>query len=324
MTKHNLVIAISAMVITLGNGMRAEAQIFQSSGKSAADLSTEEIINQAEGDFNKDGIKDLFISNYKGSAFYFGKADGSYSLFLDSDLSVSSDSKLSVTDKGVLRIQTLQSDVFLFRYQDNTFLLIGGKHDNESYNFLTNKKVETIDSGSSKRTETFDMPKHPPFKYGWFPLDWKALWDGFTFITEDGGMKPDDMISLGIYRRMQLEERINNRNMCNLDTDYGRDYPSLDEKGEGSAMGTVENPFSYNSDCTVTFKKQPNGTFKIHVQYLIEERGYEGELYKYINEHPEYENLDFDEQLKKAGLTIPEPIKIEEDLIFNGKFIELK
>ena len=323
MTKHNLIIAFSAIAITLGSGIRADAQIFKPSGKTAAELSTKEIVNQAEGDFNKDGIKDLFISTFcDGSAFYFGKAGGSYSLILDTDLSVDRDAKLSVTDKGVLRIQTPQSDVFLFRYQDNTFVLIGGKHGDESYNFLTNKKVETIGSGASKRTETSDMPKHPPFKYGWFPLDWEALWYGFTFIDEWGGLKPDDMLSFGVYRRMQLEERIDNRNMCNLESEYGRGFPSLDEKGEGSVNGEVLNPFSYNSFCTVIFKKQPNGTFKIKVKYESEDRGYEGEYEKYINEHPEDEDLGFDEVLKKAGIIIPEPESFEFNYIFNGKFIE--
>ena len=322
MTKHNLIITISAIAITLGSGMSADAQNFKSSGKTAAELSTKEIVNQAEGDFNKDGVKDLFIATDYGSAYYFGKAGGSYSLFLDTDMPVSSDAKLSVTDKGVLRIQTPQSDVFLFRYQDNSFVLIGGKHGDESYNFLTNKKVETSGSGASRTSETYDMPKHPPFKYGWFPLDWEALWYGFTFIDEYGGMKPDDMLSYGVYRRMQLEERIDNRNMCNLESDYGRGFPALDEKGEGSVNGEVLNPYSYNSFCTVYFKKQPNGTFKIKVKYESEDRSYEGEYDKFIDEHPEYQDLGFDEQLEKAGITIPEPETFEFNYIFNGKFIE--
>ena len=109
MTKRNLIIVFVALAIALCRGIKAEAQIFKSSGKTAAELSTKEIVNQAEGDFNKDGIKDLFIATDYGSAYYFGKAGGSYSLFLDTDMPVSSDAKLSVTDKGVLRIQTPHS-----------------------------------------------------------------------------------------------------------------------------------------------------------------------------------------------------------------------
>ena len=324
MKKHIIVIILAAISIVLCSGIRAEAQVFKTSGGTVAELSAEKIINKAEGDFNKDGIKDLFISNYKGSAFYFGKSDGGYSLFLDSDMSVSDDAQLSVTDKGVLRIQTPQSDVFLFRYQNNAFVLIGGKHENESYNFLTDKKVETIGSGASRKYETSDMPSHYPFKYGWFPLDWDALWYAFTYIDEEGGLSSDDILSFGIYRRMQLEDRIDNRNMCDINSYYGKEYPSLNEKGEGSVTGTVENPYSYNSECTVTFKKQTDGTFKISVKYFTEERGYEGELNNFLSEHPECEDLDYDEQLKKAGITIPEPITIEEKFIFNGKFIEQK
>ncbi|MBR4214606.1 MAG: hypothetical protein IKR94_04720, partial [Bacteroidales bacterium] len=128
MTKRNLIIVFVALAIALCSGIKAEAQTFKPSGKTAEQLSSEEITNKAEGDFNKDGVKDLFISNNSGSAFYFGKTGGGYNLFLDSDMPVGSDSKLSVTDKGVLRIQTAKSDVFLFRYQDNAFVLIGGKY----------------------------------------------------------------------------------------------------------------------------------------------------------------------------------------------------
>ena len=322
MTKHNLIIAFSALAITLGSGISADAQSFKPSGKTAAELSTKEIVNQAEGDFNKDGVKDLFIATDYGSAFYFGKAGGSYSLFLDTDMPVSSDAKLSVTDKGVLRIQTPQSDVFLFRYQDNSFVLIGGKHGDESYNFLTNKKVETSSSGASRTSETYDLPKHHPLKFGWFPLDWESIWYGFVFIDEFGGLSPDNILALGIYRRMQMEERIDNRNMCRLDSEYGRGFPTLNEKGEGSTFGSVENPYSYNSDCTVTFKKLPNGNFKIIEKYVTEDRSYEGEYYQYLSEHPEVEDLEYDEQLKKAGITVPEPTVIEMTYIFDGKFNE--
>lgn len=95
------------------------------------------------------------------------------------------------------------------------------------------------------------------------------IWYGFTFIDEFGGLSPDNILSLGIYRRMQLED------------------------------------------------------FKIVEKYVTENRGYEGELEKYLSEHPEDEELDFDGQLKKAGIKIPEPETFEFIFIFDdGKFIE--
>jgi hypothetical protein len=324
--KRQTFIILAVALLWLAATSTVNAQIFRQSGKTITDLCSQENVVSVEGDFNKDGVKDLFlnIGNYV-CAFYFGKSDGGYTLFRDYDFYIPGDAKLSVTDKGVLRIQigNDNSNIFLFRYQDNAFVLIGGRHDDESYNFLTDKKVETIGTGTSKRTETSDLPKHHPLKFGWFPLYWEAIWYGFTFIDEFGGLSPDNILSLGIYRRMQLEERIDNRVMCNLDSYYGKFFPSLDEKGEGSVTGTVENPYSYNSDCTVSFKKLPDGTFKIVEKYVTENRGYEGELEKYLSEHPEDEELDFDGQLKKAGIKIPEPETFEFIFIFDdGKFIE--
>lgn len=313
--KH-LSIVIPAIAILASCGISAKAQTFKPSGKTAEQLSTEEITNKAEGDFNKDGVKDLFISNNSGSAFYFGKAGGGYNLFFDSDMPVGSDSKLSVTDKGVLRIQTAKSDVFLFRYQDNAFVLIGGKYGNESYNFLTNKKVETSGSGS----ETYDMPKHPPFKFGWFPLDWNVTQEVYTQTNEDGeGLNPECMLTFGIYRRMQLEDRVD-WYMSDPESEKGRDFPCLGENS--SVYSYLEKPCMENIDVTITFTLLPNGSYKIVTKSTIQNREYEGELYKYLEEHPECEDLDFDEQLSKAGLTVPDEEHNEfTEYFVNGKFV---
>ena len=321
MKKHNLIIALAAIAITLCSGLKAEAQIFKPSGKTAAELSTKEIVNQAEGDFNKDGVKDLFIATDYGSAFYFGKAGGSYSLFLDTDMPVSSDAKLSVTDKGVLRIQTPQSDVFLFRYQDNSFVLLGGKHGDESYNFLTNKKVETSGLGASRTSETYDMPKHPPFKYGWFPLDWNVLQDVYTQTNEDGGgLNSECMLTFGIYRRMQLEERVD-WYMSDPESEKGRDFPCLGE--DSSVYGYLEAPCKENIDVTIIFTLLPNGSYKIVSNVTIQNREYEGELYNFLEKHPKYNDLDFGEQLEKAGITVPdEEHNVFTEYFVNGKFIE--
>jgi len=61
MKKQLLIISALALILA-SCGISAKAQTFKPSGKTAEELSTEEITNKAEGDFNKDDVKDLFIS----------------------------------------------------------------------------------------------------------------------------------------------------------------------------------------------------------------------------------------------------------------------
>jgi hypothetical protein len=331
MKKHIFIIVLAAIAIVLCGAIRAEAQDFKKSGNTASELCPYEKFVTVEGDFNKDGVQDLFINvPIEACAFYFGKADGGYTLFRDYDLLLAESARLSVTDKGVLRIQfgapKEDNDVFLFRYQDNAFVLIGGKRDrhqsddyDESYNFLTNKKIETKGSGASRKSETSDMPKHHPLKFGWFPLDWDIMWYAFTFVDEFGGLRPDDMLSFGVYRRMQLESRVE-WFMCNLERESNWDFPNLGKDGTGSVYADMMRPYMENMSVNITFVKQSNDIFKIVTEATIEDRSYEDKLDNYLSEHPEDQELTFDEQMKKANLTLPE----EQHNVFTEYFVDGK
>ena len=152
--------------------------VFEPTGKSVASLHevrTDETVITAEADINKDGVKDLVIAldgYYSGSnfAFYFGDGNGGYRLFREYETDLYGDKTgITVTDKGVVRIQCdggAGSDIFLFRWQDGDFRLIGGKKDrhksehyDESYNYLTGKMIRTEGEGSSRKAVTTDMPK---------------------------------------------------------------------------------------------------------------------------------------------------------------------
>ena len=155
--------------------------MFPSSTSSLSDVSeayTEPV--SAEGDLNQDGIKDYAIAihgddggEYVGVYFGDGKGGGKLVAECANAQDVSS---ISITDKGVLRIQTLYefesttilTYMFLFQYGD--FYLIGGKDEWSesepiSYNFLTNQKVE------GKTTTTFparNLKKLSEVKLGYF------------------------------------------------------------------------------------------------------------------------------------------------------------
>lgn len=77
--KH-LSIVIPAIAILASCGISAKAQTFKPSGKTAEELSTEEITNKAEGDFNEDGsnIDDLDIPDEEKSTTIFIFDDGKF------------------------------------------------------------------------------------------------------------------------------------------------------------------------------------------------------------------------------------------------------
>ena len=103
-----------------------------------------------KGDLNKDGIDDYAIGYGGTLAVYFGDGNGGGKRVAET--SYEDLYTLSITDKGVLRVQTLYEFesstilTYMFRYQDGDFFLIGGKDDWSeaeaiSYNFLTNQKT---------------------------------------------------------------------------------------------------------------------------------------------------------------------------------------
>jgi hypothetical protein len=172
----------------------ANAQYFKDKGKTPQAVCMAKDLMYVEGDFNKDGINDLFLGGTDihtaftyHYAFYFGNADGNYNLIKDFyNISIPPTAKFSINDKGVLRIQDdlddIGSDIFLFRYQDDGFYLIGGKKDRHmsdnydySYNFSTKKYIKTTGEGKKAATETLKMSALPTLKFGWFPLRWDML-----------------------------------------------------------------------------------------------------------------------------------------------------
>ena len=315
MKKQLLILAAIALLAMCG--ISAKAQSFKPSGKTAEELSTEEITNKAEGDFNKDGVQDLFISNNSGSAFYFGKAGGGYNLFHDSDLRLNDKAKVTVNANGVLRIQNdieSGSDIFLFRYQNGGFELIGGKKDrhksehyDESYNFSTRKVIKTNGEGASKTTENGVMPLQPDIKFGWIPLKWDML-DFLFEVFEDGSLPVEQMTIGGIYRRMQDDEMLH-WVLCDIESYYGRAIPGKDEDGDYHTFGIYEAPGSYNMDTDVTIHKLSGDKYKIVLNETSQDRSYESQ----INE--DGSNLD--------DLDIPDEEKSTTIFIFDdGKFIE--
>ena len=321
---------LAATSIADAQTFRRADQTFRQSGKTISDLCSNENVVSVEGDFNNDGIKDLFLNiHQEACAFYFGKADGGYKLFRDYDLHLSDKAKLSVTDKGVLRIQigSEDSDIFLYRFQNNAFVLIGGKKDrhksehyDESYNFLTGKKIETKGEGASRKSETISMPKQPEFRFGWHPLNWDIMFL-VTIIDEYGGMAPEDMLSFGIYRRMQLEERLE-WFLCDPNSDRGIEFPCVSRNGTGSVNSVMMRPGMENMSLTITFTKMPNGKYKIVSEADIEDRSYENKYDAYISEHPEASELPVDEVCKKAGIQlVGDKHNVYTEYFDDGKFI---
>ena len=232
------------------------------------------------GDFNKDGIGDSLVVT-KGAdiqkifAFYFGQANGKSSLFQKVKISLEDDTKISVTDKGVLRVQqgSSEEDVFLFRFQNGDFYLIGGKkdrHKNEhydiSYNFSTGKMIKTTGEGKLASSSTLSMPKLPPLRFGWFPLSYSRL---ETFL-ENGSVDDETKIADLIYQRMICEDIL-----------YGLHWRGdLQKKGKNIwvAEGVYESPANYNFYGFMELKKQKDGTYRIKIDGSRENRECEHEL----------------------------------------------
>ena len=140
----------------------------------------------AKGDLNNDGVPDYVIgikgndhtpgsiAIYNGTEKGFGVVSGG-GILQSLCLHVKDLMNLSITDKGVLRIETVYEGestttlVYMVRYEEGDYYLIGGKDDMDgnatSYNFLTGKKAVG--------KQTFDLPDRPliPFarlKVGYF------------------------------------------------------------------------------------------------------------------------------------------------------------
>lgn len=258
------------------------AQTFKPSGNSPAELCTAKEYTTAEGDLNKDGIKDLFINaktdySFNESAFYFGIAGGGYTLFRKYDMGTHSDnSKITVNANGVLRIQTDRdegSDIFLFRYQNGGMFLIGGKmdrHKNQhfdySFNFSTGKMIRTDGEGTDAKTTTIQMSKMPQLKYGWFPLNWNMI----EYLVDEHLSDTDFKTVMGIFRRMQDDEMMHWA-FC----EYDNPYKNPDG---GNGHYECENDFTGGSYWIyehLKFDRQTNGTWRVELSGQHGERTYE-------------------------------------------------
>ena len=264
------------------------AQNFKQSGNSATTLVIPKCtsIVSAQGDLNKDGKKDLVIfANYENYdngdefAIYFGDVQGKFSLFRSTESSLSSNSAISINDKGVIRIETHRSDavdVFLFRYQDGDFRLIGGKKDRHktehydiSYNFLTDKMIRTDGEGKAKKSVTSAMPKLPVLKLGWFPMNFDML--NYLFEESEEGRDFEYLTVMGIFRLMQANEMLF-WHFCDYENPY-RDPQGAN--GSYTAEDELLKPACYNAFSSLSIDKQKDGSYLIDLSESFEDRSYE-------------------------------------------------
>jgi hypothetical protein len=261
------------------------AQIFKTSGRSASELFNEEVKEYltAEGDLNKDGIKDLVIAindywiDGDKFAFYFGDPKDGYTLFRGYDFYLSNTDKISITDKGTVRIQNNRGkdcDVFIFRYQEGDFHLIGSKkdrHDSEHYdishNYSTGKMIRTDGEGAKKKSETLVMPEMPPLKFGWFPLDLDEMDYLFEENTHEGQLEEKTL--LGIFNRM-LNNGMIFANLYPNENNLSLDADGLSVSMEYMSIGN----YNYWSNVEI-YKEEDPDTYFIHMFDQYEDRSYE-------------------------------------------------
>ena len=318
--------------------------VFQQTGKSIADLHetrTDETVVTVEGDINKDGVKDLVIAldgYYSGSnlAFYFGDRQGNYNLFRDYDVSFYGNKiGLSVTDAGVVRFQLdgdSGADIFLFRWQDGDFRLIGGKKDrhvsehyDESYNYLTGKMIRTEGEGRSRKAVTTDMPEQPAINFGWIPLEYDML----GYLVEapeetDFELAPDDMLVWGIFRVMQANEMLF-WHFCDWENPYRN--PSPAEVG-WYAYDDYMSPGSYNSYSTLDISKIEDGAYLIDLFESFTDRSFEADIDWESDEEIELPDGAYEEETTESRWIfrdgqfipqeIPEPVAYEAYLAMVG------
>ena len=313
--------------------------VFQPTGKSLADLHetrTDETVVTAGADINKDGIKDLVIAldgYYSGSnfAFYFGDGNGGYKLFREYETDLyGNKTGITVTDKGVVRIQCdgdAGSDIFLFRWQDGDFRLIGGKKDrhksehyDESYNYLTGKMIRTEGEGSSRKAVTTDMPKQPAINFGWIPLYYDMLDYLIAEQDEDGYvMTPDDLLAMGIFRVMQANEML----FWHF-ADWENPYHDLcpdGEEGENFWYANDEHmsPGSYNAWSSLSMEKLADGSYLIDLTESFYDRSYEAlfdedlsNVDEVMEENESEEEITRSRWIFKDGQFIPQEVPEEE------------
>ncbi len=268
---------------------------FRQEGKTLAELHApeeDETVVSAEADINKDGIKDLVVAlpgSYSGSnfAFYFGDSRGNYTLFRAYDIRMyGQKTGITVTDAGVVRIQCDGedgADIFLFRWQDGDFRLIGGKKDrhasahyDESYNYLTGKMIRTDGEGRDRKAVNGTLPKLPVINFGWIPLRYDML-DYLHTESEDGPLGPDDILVMGIFRMMQANEMLF-WHFCDWENPSRNPGPDLEEGTRWYAEDAYESPGSYNCYSSLSFTKLDEGVFLIKYDSTSYSRAWEADI----------------------------------------------
>lgn len=314
--------------------------VFRKTGKSVAGLHgtrTDETVVTVEADINKDGVKDLVIAldgYYSDSnfAFYFGDRQGNYNLFREYEVSMYGDKiGLSVTETGVVRIQLDGdggADIFLFRWQDGDFRLIGGKKDrhvsdhyDESYNYLTGKMIRTDGEGGSRKAVTSDMPEQPVINFGWIPLCYDML-DYLVEVPEDEDFEltPDDMLVWGIFRVMQANEMLFGH-FCDWEDPDCNPVPS-EEPYAWYANDELLSPGSYNFWSTLDITRLEDGSYQLDLSETFYDRSYEVFFDEDLSNIDEVlEEYETDEQVSEERWIfrngrffpqeIPEPVAFE-------------
>ena len=333
MKKNLLTAALCSLALTAWS-----QPVFQPTGKSVADLHetrTDEKVVTAEADINKDGIKDLVIAldgYYSDSnfAFYFGDRNGNYNLFRDYETEMyGNKTGITVTDAGVVRIQCdgdAGSDIFLFRWQDGDFRLIGGKKDrhasehyDESYNYLTGKMIRTDGEGKSRKAVTTDMPKQPVINFGWIPL----YYDMLDYLIEapeedDYALTPDDMLAWGIFRVMQANEMLF-WHFADWENPYHDLHPD-GEEGENCWYADDEHmsPGSYNAWSALSMEKLADGSYLIDLTESFYDRSYEqmfdeemSNIDEVMEEYESEEEVTRSRWIFKDGQFIPQEVPEE-------------
>ena len=277
-----------------------QARNFKPAAPSAADVfSGEGTPVVAEGDIDGDGVKDLAVAvpgyvDGTNFAFYFGNAQGGYTLFRDYETDVYGDRiDLSITDKGVVRIAyefSAGADIFLFRFENGDFRLIGGKEDRHrtpedydiSYNYLTGKMIRTEGKGRSRTSTTLGMPAQPKILFGWIPLRYDML--GYLVEeNEEGAMSPDDMLVMGIFRVMQSNEMLF-WHFCDYENPYRDPVPG---QGGWTASDEHMSPGSYNFFATLDITRQADGSYLLELSETSVDRSFESELNEDLSNMPE-------------------------------------
>ena len=317
----SLVLCCSALMLPLSG---LHAQNFKSSGKSISELFPEQSgkVVTVEGDINKDGIKDLIVAfteywvSGDNFAFYFGNRQGGYSLFRAYDIQIFNNTEITITDKGVVRFQTDIPDgfdVFLFRFQDGDFHLIGSKQDRHksehydiSYNYLTGQMIRVDGEGAKKTSQTLKMPKMPSLKFGWFPLSMDEM--DYLFVEDTHDSQVQEKTLMGIFKLM-LEHGIIYPTLWYNENNLALDADNLSVWMEYMSFGC----YNYLSD--ISIGNNGDETYSIVIHDVFEDRSYERNLNDDMSNWDELE-----EQMEQA-----EVIATDKEYLFKeGNFILIK